>query len=367
MKILIVLPNFCGGGAERLHIYLANSWVEFGHSVEFLLMQNKGELQNLLHKKIKINTLSVSKIRNSIFPMYKFIKNANADIVLSAMWPLTTATIIAWLMTHKKGRLFVSDHVMLDISAEEELNISRAWLSFLVRNTYHFADGIVAVSNGVKDNLCFLGNIPSSAIQVIYNPAFIGCQTDRESVNVVDKLWGRKYKYHILSVGTLKAQKDHATLIRAFSILSSKISAKLIILGDGPLKNNLESLIYKLGLEDCVSLPGFFIDPYPWFRSADLFVLSSQWEGFGNVLVESLECGVPVVSTNCPSGPSEILKDGRYGKLVPIGDLEAMAIAMEDSLTQDCNRSTLMKRAENFSVPYISRQYLEYFLTGRVL
>jgi glycosyltransferase involved in cell wall biosynthesis len=162
-------------------------------------------------------------------------------------------------------------------------------------------------------------------------------------------------------VGTLKAPKDHATLIRAFALLPESLSAKLIILGEGQLRGELEDLIRELGLQDKVHLPGFMIDPSPWFRSADLFVLSSLYEGFGNVIVEALECGVPVVSTDCPSGPAEILDHGRIGKLVPIRDQESLSRAMTASYFEEHDRRVLMDRAKDFSIERISVQYLDYF------
>ena len=165
-------------------------------------------------------------------------------------------------------------------------------------------------------------------------------------------------------MGTLKEQKDHRTLIRAFARLSRDFNAKLTILGEGPLRAGLESLIAELGLQSRVSMPGFVVDPYPWLRSADLFVLSSQYEGFGNVIVEALECGVPVVSTDCPSGPAEILENGRYGRLVPVDDVVALATAMSASLAELHDREKLMKRATAFSVRNISDQYLSYFFSG---
>jgi glycosyltransferase involved in cell wall biosynthesis len=127
------------------------------------------------------------------------------------------------------------------------------------------------------------------------------------------------------------------------------------------LRTKLDDLIAELGLQSRVAMPGFTTDPYPWCRTADLFVLSSQWEGFGNVLVEALECGVPVVSTDCASGPAEILENGRYGTLVPISAPSALAKAMAASLSKLHDREALMKRASTFSVRNISNQYLEYF------
>jgi glycosyltransferase involved in cell wall biosynthesis len=159
----------------------------------------------------------------------------------------------------------------------------------------------------------------------------------------------------------LAPEKDHESLIKAFALIPKNFNAKLVILGNGPARADLEALVIQLELEGRVLLPGFIVDPYPWFRSADLFVLSSLREGFGNVIVEALECGLPVVSTNCPSGPAEILEDGRFGKLVPVKDPPALAFAMLESLDSPHDRAMLMRRSQDFSVRKISDEYLAYF------
>lgn len=359
-KILIILPDLRGGGAERLHVNLANDWVGRGFSVEFVLMRKYGELLPLLSPRISIIDLGVDRIRQVILPVSNYLKQSRPDIILSAMWPLTSATVIAWLLSGRHGRLFLSDHNQLSISCLRELKISPVFLKTLMRMTYPFATGIIAVSQGVKEDLCRIGGFKDSQVKVIYNPAATGVSPHREVFAVRDRLWGEGFIYHILSVGTLKVQKDHETLVRAFAQLSPDLNAKLTILGEGHLRSKLEDLIAELDLNERVSMPGFVTDPYPWFRSADLFVLSSQWEGFGNVIVEALECGVSVVSTDCPSGPAEILEDGRYGKLVPVNDADALAAAMIASLGDSPDREKLMNRAKAFSVRKISGQYLDY-------
>jgi len=172
-------------------------------------------------------------------------------------------------------------------------------------------------------------------------------------------LWGEGFAHHVLSVGTLKRAKDYPTLLRAFAALPRSLHAKLTILGEGGLRSQLEAQVAELGLEGRVAMPGFVLDPYPWFRTADLLVLSSESEGFGNVLVEALECGVPVVSTNCPGGPREILEGGRHGRLVPVGDSQALADAMAATLTAPVDRERLIARARDFSAERIAEQYLE--------
>ena len=158
-------------------------------------------------------------------------------------------------------------------------------------------------------------------------------------------------------------KKQYLQLIKAFSLLPSNLNAKLIILGSGQLRDHLISLIGELNLTERVELPGFVHDPSQWYRTADLFVLSSRWEGFGNVIVEALECGVPVVSTRS-GGPTEILNDGAYGKLVPVGDCNALATAMEESFGALHDHELLRNRAQDFSISLISDKYLNYFATN---
>lgn len=217
------------------------------------------------------------------------------------------------------------------------------------------------VSEGVKRDLCAMARLPLDSMKVIYNPTAVGLKPIEVEPVLRERLWGSPSDHCILSVGTLKAQKDHKTLIEAFALLPKRLNAKLAILGEGSLRPELEMLVRRLGLEGRVLMPGFVLDPYPWYQTADLFVLSSRWEGFGNVIVEALECGVPVVSTDCPSGPAEILQNGRFGSLVPVQDKVAMADAITRALQQSVDRVALRRRAEDFSVPNIAAQYLRCF------
>ena len=363
--ITIILPNLNGGGAERLHVNLANNWVSQGFDVEFILLRKEGVLIPLLAPEIKVKGLNVDRIRDAIFPLASQLRKSRPQIVLTAMWPLTSVAVLAWIISGCKGKLFLSEHANLSMCSIEELDIKPLYLKSIIGFTYRLASGVIAVSRGVKEDLCKIGNLPQRFVQVIYNPAAIGVSSVRETPIVKAKLWGTGFDYHILTVGRLALQKDHETMIKAFALLPKEINAKLIILGEGPLRADLEALIAQLKLNNRVSLPGFMIDPYPWFRSADLFVLSSRFEGFGNVIVEALECGLPVVSTNCLSGPSEILADGRYGKLVPTQDPITLAAAMVDSLTTSHDHMELMCRAKDFSVQKISDEYLTYFLNNQ--
>lgn len=359
-KIAIILPNLRGGGAERLHVNLANDWIINGFDVEFILLRKEGELIQLLNPNISVVGINVDRIRDAILPLAAHLRKSRSKVVLAAMWPLTSAAVLAWVLSGCKVKLFLSEHEHLTSSYIGRGRVRPSYLKNLIRFSYSLTSGVVAVSSGVKKDLCELGCLQEHIVRVIHNPAAIGVSSDREVPSVQAKLWGPEVDVHILTVGRLTQEKDHATLIKAFALLPRSKIAKLVILGEGPLRAELEALVTQLNLVGRVLLPGFVMDPYPWFRSADLFVLSSLWEGFGNVIVEAFECGLPVVSTNCPSGPAEILENGRFGKLVPVSDSTALAFAMEESLNSNHDRAALMRRAEDFSVRKISDEYLAY-------
>jgi glycosyltransferase involved in cell wall biosynthesis len=360
-KISIVLPNLMGGGAERLAIYLANDWSFRGHQVEIILMQKQGSLIPLLSHSVKLTALNVTRIRDFILPLHRHLKLTQPDVTWVGMWPLTSVAVFSWLLAFRPGKIFLTDHIPLTLSCQYELRAPLFFLKYLLKTTYSFASGVMAVSNGVADDLRVLTGFSEDAIKVIYNPAATGATFIEPSSAMRQALWGPGYSYHILTVGSLKKQKNHTLLISAFSRICRTLNAKLTILGEGELRSNLERLISRLDLQDFVSLPGFSLYPHQWYCTADLFVLSSDWEGLPTVLIEALECGLPIVSTDCRSGPSEILDAGRYGSLVPVGDVEALSSAIVENLTMSPQRIPLINRSKDFSVSRISDQYLEYF------
>ena len=163
----------------------------------------------------------------------------------------------------------------------------------------------------------------------------------------------------ILAVGRLSDAKDFPTLLKAIVRMNEKRKVKCIILGEGELREKLQGMIEQLSLSGTVDLHGFVGNPYAYLAKADLFVLSSRREGFPNVLVEAMACGTPVVATDCPSGPAEILENGKYGPLVPVGDAQALADAMLRTLDDHLPAETLIARAEEFSVEKIADQYID--------
>jgi len=220
---------------------------------------------------------------------------------------------------------------------------------------YRLADVRLAVSKGTAADLSALSGISKHAFNVIHNPIrrFAHTPVPQE----IEALWGKGDGKRILTVGTFKAVKNHAMLIRAFAKLEDK-TAKLMILGTGPLWEETKLIAEAAGVADRVLMPGFHAHPMPFYQSADVFVLSSNHEGFGNVLIEALACGTPVVSTDCPSGPREILQDGVYGTLTPVDEAEGFAKAMQDALCCDHDTKKLQARAEDFAPDAIAQKLI---------
>jgi len=268
----------------------------------------------------------------------------------------TTATLLAKRWAGREVRVVIAiRNSMLDMDARER---------GLADMLFPKADGIVTVSRGLADELTSQMSIPRDRVTPIYNPAFTPDLESLSSATPTHRWLRKKGLSVILAVGRLEKQKDHPTLLRAFARLAGRPGMRLVILGKGPERASLEALVRELGLEGKVDMPGWEPNPFAFMSRARLFVLSSRWEGFGNVLVESLACGCPVVSTDCPTGPREILEDGRWGALVPVGDDAALAKAMEEALEARPDRDALRRRASFFSVERAAEQYEKVLLKG---
>jgi glycosyltransferase involved in cell wall biosynthesis len=360
-RVAIVLPDLRPGGAERLHVNLAAEWLNRGVHVDFVLRQARGELLSLLPSTAEVMDLAAERVRNVPIPLARYLRKARPDALLAAMWPLTIVAPIAACLARFRGRVVVSEHSPLSRAYAHRGGLHGASLRCSQRWGYPLADARVAVSHGVADDLALTSGLPQHRFDVIHNPAALGKASVHGSMPLALQRVDRPL---ILTVGTLKKVKRHDLLIDAFSRLPADTGATLCILGEGGERTALERQIDVLGLSGRVFLPGFVSDPTPWYAHADLFVLSSDYEGFGNVIVEAMEQGVPVVSTDCPSGPREILCDGKYGRLVPVNDADALASAMQAALTEQPDKDLLKARARDFAVDRIADQYLDVLLPG---
>jgi glycosyltransferase involved in cell wall biosynthesis len=355
-KIALFLPNLFGGGAERCFVNLAKGLADCGHDVDLVVSRKVGPYVSEVAPNVKLVDLNARVPLLSFPQLAGYLKKNRPDILYSALNQANVAAIIASKLSGTKVPVVIGVHNSLSMEAKNATGINLKMMPIFVKRFYPMADEIVAVSAGVADDLTQLTRIPRERITVIYNPV-VSDELFSKALEPVQHPWFEPDQPPVvLAVGRLNGQKDYGTLIRAFSKLSKKRPARLIILGDGPERPSLTALIEELGLSDKISIPGFVDNPYAYMNKSALFVLSSIYEGLPTVLIETLAVGCPVVSTDCPSGPREILQDGKLGTLVPVGDVEALADAMEAALAKP--RTTMPSETwEQFSLATATRQY----------
>jgi glycosyltransferase involved in cell wall biosynthesis len=352
-----------GGGAERVALRLADDWISAGYEVDLVLQNARGDLLPLVPPEVKVFDLKARRIRGVVAPLRGYFRHRKPAAMQVSMWPLTVAAIIAHRLARSAARLVLSDHIMLSRQYSYFGRGATLAMRASLRLFYPLADARILVSKQGADDLARLAGIPRSSIEVVYNPV-AEPPAEATSTPEVQEMWGDA-NGRVLTVGRLAAQKNHELLIRAFALVRRKRAAKLIILGEGELRQRLQQLIAEEGLQNDVLLPGFVTNPWPYLGSADLFALSSNFEGYPLVLIEAMRSGLPVVSTDCESGPREILDGGRYGALVPMGDADALAEAILESLERPIARDTLVERAESLSGQSTSDRYLELMLGDR--
>lgn len=362
-QIAILLPDLRGGGAERVCIYLANEFAARGIGVDLILMEAVGELLPLVDPRVRVVDLGALRVRSLIGPLSRYLRHERPAAVLANMWPLPIVAQIARWRVRSHARVVAVEHTTWSRSELYVKWRKRAQIHLSMRLFYSRLDGVVAVSDGAARDIEAASGLPDGTVNTIHNPIVGATKAPFIPATQPNGWVGGSHK-RVLAVGTLKAIKDYPTLLEAFASLIHRMDAKLLILGEGDERSALESLIDSLGLRHVVFMPGFVADTRPYYAVADLFVLSSRGEGFGNVVVEALEQGTPVVSTDCPSGPREILEDGKYGRLVPVGDVDALAKAMGEALSRDHDREALKRRAQDFSVDKAADAYLDLLLPG---
>jgi glycosyltransferase involved in cell wall biosynthesis len=355
--IALVLPDISIGGAESVNITLAKQFLSLGFRVDIVTAQDIPEPTFPIPPGICHTVLGARRIRDFLFPFARYLHNKRPEAVIGSMWPLTTACLLGHRISRSRAQIAVCEHSTLSVQYANRGPFHEFMLKQSIALTYPLAHARIAVSVGVADDLAALSRIARNRFAVVYNPMTLPMTLGVSSA-AAEAAWGGWRGRRIITVGRLKAQKNHALLIRAFKRMLPTQDARLLILGTGELAEATAAVARAEGIADKVLMPGETVDPTPYYRSADLFALSSDYEGFGNVIVEALACGVPVVSTDCRSGPSEILEKGRYGRLVPVGDAEALASAMADALSAKHDPEALKRRAADFAPEHIAEQYL---------
>jgi glycosyltransferase involved in cell wall biosynthesis len=357
-KVTFFLYSLEGGGAERVMANLACNFAKKGITIDMVLVRAKGPYLSQLPSEVRVVELKAAKTQKSLWDLVRYLRSERPSILISTMHYANEVALLAKALARVPTKVIVSEQNTLSQYAKNTSRGVEQWTPLSSKLLYPWADNIIAASQGVAQDLIQITGLPPSRIQVIYNPAIAPELNQLAKAQVLHPWFGDGSPPVILGVGRLVGQKDFSTLIRAFAQVRRSQPSRLMILGSNAgSRPALEELIQELDLEHEVSMPGFVDNPYCYMAKAKVFVLSSRWEGFGNVLVEALAVGTPVVSTNCESGPAEILDQGKYGELVPVGDPFAMAKAILKVLNGDVpfiDSSWL----EQFSIEAIAQQYL---------
>jgi len=331
-RIGMFLATMNFGGTERVMLNLARGFIDRCLQVDLMLSRGEDVFLKSIPPTAKVLDFNDKRVLHSIPKLVRYLRRTRPAAILSASDHVNLVAIAAHRWARVPTRLVVSVHTTLSAATRAAQRPKERIIPTLARWLYPITHRVVCVSRGVADDLIRLCKLPAEKVEVIYNPVVTPDLLAR-SLEAVDYPWlTSKDVPIILSVGRLKAPKDFATLIRAFARVRQHYDARLIILGEGEARPALEQLVANLDLNNSVAMPGFVDNPYAWMRRADVFVLSSHREGFPLVLVEAMACSTPVIATDCPSGPREILEDGKWGKLVPVGDEAAMAEAICETL-----------------------------------
>jgi len=359
-RLAIFLPTLDGGGAERVMVEIANGIAARGYNVDLVLASAKGPYLREVSSGVRVVDLQCSRILKSLPKLVSYLRRERPTAMLSALRHANIIAVIARILSFKTTRLVISERNHVSVAFQHPLSLRLRILKNLMRLMYIRADSIVAVSQGVADDLSSLiGSTPP--VEVIYNPVSVS-RVRELAAKSPEHLWFEPGQPPvILGVGRLEAQKDFSTLLKAFARVRQTHSARLVILGEGKLESELKAEVSELGLDDCVDFAGFVDNPYAFMRAASLLVLSSAWEGLPNVLIQAMACGTAVVSTNCPSGPDEILESGQWGRLVPVSDEQSLAKAIVATL-DDPTPPDVKLRAEDFNLEHSVEAYLEVLL-----
>ena len=359
---IAVFASFSGaGGVERMLVNLMRGFVDLGRPVDLLLAGAESpHLERLPAAVCRIDMGSRHTLGAAI-GLARYLRRERPWALLAAKDRAGRAAVLARRLAGTDTRIVLRLGTNLSAAMAGRSALDR-WLRYVpIRQLYPSIDQIVAVSNGVADDTTAIARYPRARISVVRNPV-VTPELTQDAALPCPHPWLSEHRDRrlpiIVGAGRLQQQKDFPTLIRAFAQVRRTRPCRLLLLGDGRERATLEALIAQLGIGADVELPGFQQNLYPFLGRADLFVLSSAWEGSPNVLTEALALGTPVVATDCPSGPREILDDGRFGPLVPVGDAPALASAMTQTLDRPLPATILASAVNAYTQEASARAYL---------
>ncbi len=362
-SIAFFMHDFAGGGVERMRLALAAAMVAQGYQVTIVVVSATGPLAVSVPEGVAIVDLACRRVAPAIVKLRHYVREFRPDVLISSLDHNNVAALLACSGLRRVTRLIICQHNAL--SAELRIGWRYRAIPLLYWILQRRADAIVAVSEGVADDLAVTAHVPRASISVIQNPVIEPSRFAATRPPAPHNWFQDKAVPVFVFAGRLVPQKDPLMLVEAFARFLKFRSARLIMLGDGPMGQEVRAAVERAGIGHSVLLAGFVAEPMPWIACADALLVTSRYEGFGNVIVEALACGTPVIATDCPHGPSEILDRGKFGVLVAPGDPEAFARAMRDDNRRKFPAPMLRARGNEFTVIRAVRRHEALFAQWR--
>lgn len=366
MHISFILPDLNGGGAQKMVINMASEFSSRGYRVDLVVFNYVGDYVGSVSETINIVNLEKPRALKAIIPLCFYFKKHQPDVIVSALFHVNLITIFSKIFSFsKKSCLIISERNYFSLQIKNFSKTKYFIIKKLISFLYPFADYIVGISNGVCEDLkTIVSKKFHKKIKTIYNPV-VKSNFSIKILEDIDSIYPENSRLKLITSGRLEAQKDYPTLFKALAQYKEKHGDfHLIILGKGSLEKTLQELSVELKIKDNISFLGFVDNPLACMKQADIFVISSAWEGFCNVIVEALYAGLKIVSTDCLSGPSEILSNGKYGLLSPVGDIDALCKNIHLISEQKISCETLRMRALEFTVEKKSDEFEHLFKEG---
>lgn len=368
IKILFLIDSLHQGGRAMILLNILRYIDRESFEPILVMFKKEGNLENKIPNDIPVLIIDIEKIKAGCFPLFPFILHQLKKIIMKERplilfcygWYGATLSSLSNIRSATRPLIVIHEDTVFAECLNHYKGKMKKIFKFLVRFSYNNSDLIIAVSQGVRDSLITHYNVNDEKIKVLYNPVDLK-NIINKSKDEVNHPWFNEDIPIIISAGRLVPQKGFDVLIKAFSLVLKKHEARLIILGEGPFKEKLEKLTSQLGIKRYVDFPGFQDNPWRYFVRSTIFVLPSFYEGLPCVIIEALALGVPVISTNCLSGPAEILDGGKYGLLTPVGDEFSMAegilkVLINNELREEYSKKGQI-RVEDFSKEKIIKQY----------
>jgi len=356
VDVSLFAPSFDSGGVERMFTQLARGLAQRGLAVDLVVRRHAGKYLNAMREDVRLVELE-SLDRDMLRAAIRYLQDSRPGVLVSSKEDNNALAVAARRRARVDTRVFVRAAIAESARVAAQFFLTR-WRSYrAMRRVYRQADGVIAVSRDLAEDVASITGIPAQTIHVAHNPVVTPEMFDLAKAPLRHAWFEPSAPPVILGVGRLSRVKNFALLIRAYARVRRELNCRLIILGEGRERRGLERLAKNLGVAEDVELPGFVENPFAYLGRAQLFASASLAEGSPNALTEALALGIPVVSSDCRSGPREILQGGRYGTLVPVGDEAALAAAMVDALRQPHDPEFLKRAALPYTLEGSAREY----------